>query len=566
MIAWFMIALATLGLFSYVVVNGVQNATAAADANGRIETARRLDAAVSGLLARAGSPLGDNVMYLPVGVQGAAGQGYNLPADMSAMATTPFGQKIIYCPAGQSGSGSALAIQNPNGTSYSVATASVTANGTTKTYIVGGSRSIIPAAVAGDTNLLGFVMAPRSKLDSVASCLGISYNSTTGRFEAPGALVRPISRSGGIDESRTANSRRITFYVTPTGTGSGSNVADPGSLTTAMNFWSTHHPGVMTINLANGTYVTPDGLFYSDTVSENYGSLFLQAQTPGGVLVQENGSSPISLPANLVISGIQFNSTVRADILTGRTMQLRDSSMGQVIADGGIVSMFGTISLNLPNGSNSYAAYAANGGTLDIRGNITANVAGASGGFAALYGGALSIGGSTITVVFDGSPTALPALWCGGDGTCSVNNSTVNIPVPVNVAFQTNGNLHLESVALNAAGGTNIGLDITTGGSALVVNSQIGNSAQKFNSGVLFNADGFLLAGSNSHVWGNTCWSGSPFTYSTNAAGASSNVTDDESIPAISGTNSTAHDAAVTRNAQRAAYRIQNHGGMICNG
>src|SRR3546814_3319442 len=70
-------------------------------------------------------------------------------------------------------------------------------------------------------------MAPRTKLSQLPSCDQVIYNPTTRKFEAPDAVVRAITREAGVDETRTVNSREITYFVSPSGTGTGASASDP---------------------------------------------------------------------------------------------------------------------------------------------------------------------------------------------------------------------------------------------------------------------------------------------------------------------------------------------------
>src|SRR3546814_11504785 len=72
-------------------------------------------------------------------------------------------------------------------------------------------------------------MAPRTKLSQLPSCDQVIYNPTTRKFEAPDAVVRAITREAGVDETRTVNSREITYFVSPSGTGTGASASDPAS-------------------------------------------------------------------------------------------------------------------------------------------------------------------------------------------------------------------------------------------------------------------------------------------------------------------------------------------------
>src|SRR3546814_17866996 len=122
MVAWFIIAIATLAVFAFIAISGVQTVAMTTDAAGRIETVRRLDASVNALLARAAPANGDGVVYLPVGAANPAGQGYGLPSDLANIAPTPFGQRFVYCPFGAAGgSGTAATITSATAPNYQVA-------------------------------------------------------------------------------------------------------------------------------------------------------------------------------------------------------------------------------------------------------------------------------------------------------------------------------------------------------------------------------------------------------------------------------------------------------------
>src|SRR3546814_12927165 len=85
-------------------------------------------------------------------------------------------------------------------------------------------------------------MAPRTKLSQLPSCDQVIYNPTTRKFEAPDAVVRAITREAGVDETRTVNSREITYFVSPSGTGTGASASDPASFAAALSFYRSRLP------------------------------------------------------------------------------------------------------------------------------------------------------------------------------------------------------------------------------------------------------------------------------------------------------------------------------------
>src|SRR5690606_702162 len=180
MVAWFIIAIATLGVFAFIAVNGVQSVAMTSDAAGRVETVRRLEAAANAVMARAVSFDGDAVVYLPAGSPNPAGQGYGLPNDLAFRSQTAFGKRFVYCPFGNTGvTGDAtVSIPNADGTSYSVQTRVSPSSG--RHHVVGTNRAgvigSVQAALVADPNLLGFVLAPRSRQSSSPNCRDVAYN------------------------------------------------------------------------------------------------------------------------------------------------------------------------------------------------------------------------------------------------------------------------------------------------------------------------------------------------------------------------------------------------------
>src|SRR3546814_10245305 len=74
------------------------------------------------------------------------------------------------------------------------------------------------------------------------------------KFEAPDAVVRSVDLEAGGDETRTVNSREITYFVAPSGTGTGASASDPASFAAALSFYRSRLPSKMTINMATGYY------------------------------------------------------------------------------------------------------------------------------------------------------------------------------------------------------------------------------------------------------------------------------------------------------------------------
>src|SRR3546814_9131800 len=114
-------------------------------------------------------------------------------------------------------------ITSANGSNYPVATRTHLG----RAYVVGGRPSY--PQLGAQPHLIGYVMAPRTKLSQLPSCDPVIYTPTTRHFEAPDAVVRAITRESSVDETRTVNSREITHFVSPSGTGTGASASAPRS-------------------------------------------------------------------------------------------------------------------------------------------------------------------------------------------------------------------------------------------------------------------------------------------------------------------------------------------------
>src|SRR3546814_12079445 len=85
-------------------------------------------------------------------------------SDLANIAQTPFGQRFVYCPFGAAGgSGTAATITSANGSNYQVATRTHLG----RDYVVGGRPSY--PQLGAQPNLIGYVMAPRTKLSQLPS-------------------------------------------------------------------------------------------------------------------------------------------------------------------------------------------------------------------------------------------------------------------------------------------------------------------------------------------------------------------------------------------------------------
>lgn len=334
MVAWFIIAIATLAVFAFIAVNGVQTVAATTDGVGRIETARRMDAAVSAIIARSGSPNNTGRMMV---VAGATVDGvYGLPSELSMYATTPFGQRMVYCPFGDGESGSAAgAVPLGSGATYPI---EIRADTSGRSYVTAG-RPNLPQ-VSDNPNLMGYLIAPRTKTSPTPTCNSVRFNPGTRRFEAPDAFVRGIIRASSGEESRQQAGREIVYYVSPNGTGRGLAPNDPTTIYAAVTYYRANLPQAMRIVMSGGNHQLPAQYLnatqggFAD--KGNAGTLVLEGQN--GAQLDFAGLSDIWVPGNLEIRNLFISTSVGVWAEQGHKVTLSNTQTGNLyINNGGIL-------------------------------------------------------------------------------------------------------------------------------------------------------------------------------------------------------------------------------------
>ncbi len=561
MVAWFLIAIATLIIFAFVAVNSVQSLAMASDAGGRIETVKRLDTVASALVARAASPNNDGMIYLPVGENNPSGGGYGLPSYLGFQTQTPFGQRFVYCPFGDaSGSGTTLSIPNADGSSYAVATATFE----DRDYVVGGRPSY--PGLSGQPNLMGFVMAPRSKLAASPSCSDVIYNSSTRKFEAPDAIVRPLTRENGVDESRTIDARQITYYVSPTGTGTGASSADPASFATAMNFYKSRHPAFMTINMAAGNY----GMGAADlntSGNKTYKGSTLQIKgVAGGTFIDAAPSTQIHLSGDLSLEGVYFDSDVLLAIASENRLRMIDSSVGRMVVSGQAV-LSGTNSITYSD--TGFALVLNTGGHFITKNTLSFYTPDGAGVF--LHPGSKFSAEAGRVVFSTGTGAAYRRGIYTAESEVLLRSVSLEFPEGVDYGMYIRGGSARLFNTLMQFGGATSNNAIFARESALisVQSSTIGAGTPP--SRALNLPGAALVGGENTTVYAAlACWNGDQFRESAlGTTGNVSTVLGDVAVPGLppSPTNSEiqAHVEAQATNARRQSARLTNDTVWACN-
>ena len=563
MVAWFVIALATLTVFGFLALNAAENISGATDLAARTETIRRMDAAVTSLLALARSPTSSAIAYLPVGR--VSGSSYILPANLDQFARTPFGQPIVYCPFGGAETGTAGTITSANATSYNIQT--VTLSGVT--YVVGGRPSY--AQVSTNANLLGWLIAPRTRYDSTPSCNQVSYNSTTGKFMASNAIVRPIIRTMGPEELRELATREIVWFVSPTGTGRGTSSADPSSLASALDFWKSRQPYAMRIKFANGTYSFTAGSLNIDTFTNlgTNGTLYLDGN-PGNVTVNQSASDWVQLPVALEAYGITFNNNTRIIASRGQTVRLRSSSSGIVFASSG-----GQVILENSTVTSTDSAIspvnASPGGTITFRNANTLNAV-----HSAIWtdtGGAINLNNATLTITRSSPSNTWGAIYILPGANLSASFSNIIVSNQYWSVIQNQGNLSGKDLTLTLNAQVNDAITGLDASSVTALESgSITGSTRPVNG---FNdsragrvaGSGFVLRASSS------CWTAATttgiFSQSANSGvGASTAVLADVAVSPLTATTAasiSSYAASLQTNQLRANLRNVNSSNWTCN-
>jgi hypothetical protein len=567
MVAWFIIAIATLAVFALIAINGVQTVSATTDGVGRVETVRRMEAAVTALTARTGSPnnSGSAMVLAGTTVNGV----YGLPTELSSFASTPFGQRIVYCPfgVGEAGTDSAVVTQG-SGSTYTIQTK---ADQTGRVYVTDGRPNFPQVSV--NQNLMAYLIAPRTKTSATPTCSSVRFNPGTNRFEAPDALVRPVIRSAASEDQRQQAGREVVYYVSPTGTGRGLAPNDPTSMYDAITYYRATLPQAMRIVMAGGNYVLP-AQYMNATVGGfadkgNGGTLLIDGS--GGAQLDFSGASDIWVPGNLELRNITISSAVGVYAEQGHKLTLSNTSTGFVwINNGGVLQASNVTitdirlgwALYINDGSsavlnNAIKIYARPGGNVVAAAGgsriVAENAAITLGTTSGQYENGFYVEENTDMVFKSSSLTYLvgglsPVYVRGGRATFLNTSVTLNAPASYVVIVQYGGTL-----ALN---GSNLGLGTTP------AYGIVDQGASGFSGGT-------TTVHASAGCWRSDSGNGGvQFAQSVNVRNGSSRVTDDETPPGMSPTPTsaevTANAAYNARNSQRAQLRNTNTSTYTC--
>ena len=568
MVAWFIIAIATLAVFAFIAVNGVQTVAATTDGVGRIETARRMDAAVSAIIARSGSPNNSGRMMVMAGttVDGI----YGLPPELAMYATTPFGQRMTYCPFGDNETGTSTgAVPIGGGNSYQI---NLGADATGRTYVLGG-RPNLPQ-VAENTNLMGYLMAPRTKTSATPVCSTVRFNTSTRRFEAPDSFVKPIIRSSSGEEQRQQAGREVIYYVSPNGSGRGLAPNDPTTIYAAATYYKTNLPQAMRIVLSAGNHMLPAQYLNATTGGfsdkGNAGTLILDGQ-PGAQL-DFSGPSDIWVPGNLEVRNLTIVTTAGLWAEQGRKLTLNNTSTGRLYINGG-----GTLTatnVTVTNGQSTDAdIWIGAGSSATFTGAVNVNTVAGKHGIYTTGGGKAAFDLATINLSAIGGGTIAYGLFTD-DGsemnfrnTALVINAVTTWPILVFGRNSWTGSTVTSNVSNRSM------FELQHGGYLSLIEGSYGLGVPPGLGIIDLGASGFsgnARVRASSACWTTAAAVGVQFARSAlgNASNQTSVVEDDERPldmnPNPTSAQVVANGEAMARNTQRAQLRNTNTSAFTC--
>lgn len=580
MVAWFIIALATLAIFAFIAVNGVQTVSATTDGIGRVETVRRLDAAANALIARSGSPSNSGRMMVLAGttVNGI----YGLPVEMSSFASTPFGQRIVYCPFGDGEGGTATVnVPSGGGATYAVETR---ADASGRVFVTAGRPSF--PQVSANPNLMAFLVAPRTKTSATPTCSSVRYNPTTRRFEAPDALVRAVIRGTSPDDLRQQASRDVVFYVSPAGNGRGQNANDPASLYAAMTYYRANAPQSMRIIMATGGYTLPQQYMnatiggYSDKGESS--NLVIEGQGSSLDFDGPANGSDIWFPGTLELRNLTVANGVGVWAEQGHRLILRNTTTGFINVNAGGV-LYGT-NVTATDVRKGYALIVSNGSQATLNGGLNLYTSSNKGSYLLAGAGSRTLlEGVTMNMgVLNGGAGGL-GLHIENNGDLAVKSSVINVNTAIDFPVLVQGRTSIVASQINYSTYNGRMFEVQRGGFLALDGGTYGGGIAPGNGIIDVGASG-VSGGGTIRVAG-ACWSnfGNPngvqFSRSQNAVqnandfttsidGSVSTVTADEAMP-LMGPNPTAaeiqaYSAAQARNTQRAQLRNTNTSSFVC--
>ena len=552
MVAWFLTAILTVGLFAYISLTGVGIVSNTQNSAQRSEAVRRLDMVVQGLQSQSAAPLADGVVYAPAGT--LRNGLYGLPSSLLPVGVTAFGSKFVYCPMGaplDTANGSVTF----NGGSYGVRTAEVN----DLSYVVSGRAS---TSAASDPNVIAFIIAPDSSDGAIPGCNDVARNGDA--YTAPNGIVRVLRRTAVADVDAVRENSGNVWYVSPNGSGSGQSPGTPASLDSALAAYRASVGDSFTVVLAGGSYASQgsplDQTVTAITTKKESSTLVLTSPTAATIRI----GGMITVPGNLEVKNVDLTGTaILAE--SGRYFRSTGSSLGPVVAK--------TRSRVIFTGSNVVRSTPGIGAALNQ-----------------MAGSSVVVASGTLSIVYN---NAVPAWRIEGGASGNVNTATVNVQPADSAASSNQGQLiatdpnsqfNTKDSVFNFSGPSNY--PVIIGGRMASYRSTFNSNAATFvgiqgTAGARLDLPGITVRGSsppqyalsavatasvtgNGNLYSqNRCWyrdQDSIFRFSpVGYAGATADVTGNEDLPYMdaqpSSTQVARYQAVVTRNTAKVGLR-----------
>jgi hypothetical protein len=162
-------------------------------------------------------------------------------------------------------------------------------------------------------------------------------------------------------------------------------------------------------------------------------------------------------------------------------------------------------------------------------------------------------------------------LYSGLNSSLAVSNSVLNFQNSPSFPLLVHGDTSLYSTNVNFSASASRGVEIQRNGNFAMLGGTFGGGVAPTNA--ILDYGTATITGTGTVRAGTNCWisstsNGNQFAYSNNGNGASSSVTADETLPALSPAPTSAelaaHSAVQARNTMRAQVRATNTSNFTC--
>lgn len=552
MIAWFLVAIATIGFFAFIAISAVSTVSATDTASGRAETISRISSVVDMLASQSAAPFSDGVIYAPAGQP--SDNGYMLPASIQARGITSFGTKFTYCPVGGAlGTGNATV--NHAGGSYNIRVSEAAG----KSYV---TQSNLAISGALDPKIIAFVVAPIDARSTVGGCNQIT--AAGGGYTVPNGIVRALSRSAIADLDATMKSGGTIWYVDQQGGGDGSSWSSPASLADAFSAYRESMGGSFVIRIAEGSYRLDGHPLDQNTTPnpEKAGDSSLIIESPDAAVLN---IGRVNVPSDLTLSRIVMNDSVTY-VNSEYTLKASETSLGGlVLLSGSSATLTSNVSVKGQPSTNG-AIHQLPGSDLNVMdGTLSIAYQHNIPSITAEAGAKTTITSSTVNLsagAGTGSSNQPYGFYYAPNTKLSLIESTINVNGRMTYPLALDGNVSATASAINSNAITDTVL-FTRSGKIKLINIRIaGSTPGRYAIGA---TGGSTIHGTGDLYSSFRCWNRDPrgvFRMSPiGVANATSRVSNDEAQLATDPTPTAqqARDYQLTaaRNTDRAMLRAR---------